>query len=100
MTSPWSISTTGRSSTTIRRHLYAEGVGYPALMAAAVEAVADVPDGFIALGFSNGAGMAEYVANPTQGGQGGDGGRCALARHDGRRFVATRGAGPDALQRR
>lgn len=41
---------------------YAEGVGYPALMAAAVEAVADVPDGFIALGFSNGAGMAEYVA--------------------------------------
>lgn len=36
--------------------------GFPELMAAAVDAVADLPDGFLCLGFSNGAGMAEYVA--------------------------------------
>jgi dienelactone hydrolase len=37
-------------------------VGFPALMGAAVAAVENLPDGFIAAGFSNGAGMAEYVA--------------------------------------
>ncbi len=41
---------------------HVERVGFPALMAAAVEGVADLPDGFVAAGFSNGAGMAEYVA--------------------------------------
>lgn len=41
---------------------YAELVGYPALMQQAVDAVADLPDGFVTLGFSNGGGMAEYVA--------------------------------------
>ncbi|WP_019200856.1 dienelactone hydrolase family protein [Tsukamurella sp. 1534] len=41
---------------------YAEGVGYPALMASALEAVADLPDGFVAMGFSNGGGMSTYVA--------------------------------------
>ena len=41
---------------------FAEGIGYPALMGSAVEAVADLPDGFIAIGFSNGGGMCEYVA--------------------------------------
>ncbi len=41
---------------------YAEGIGYPALMQGAVRAVADLADGFIAVGFSNGGGMAEYVA--------------------------------------
>ncbi|WNV74893.1 dienelactone hydrolase family protein [Geodermatophilus sp. DSM 44513] len=41
---------------------HAERVGFPALMAAAVDAVAGLPDGFVAAGFSNGAGMAEYVA--------------------------------------
>lgn len=42
---------------------FATGIGYPVLMNAAVEAVADLPDGFIAVGFSNGGGMAEYVAS-------------------------------------
>jgi dienelactone hydrolase len=42
------------------RHV--EEVGFPALMAAAADAVRDLPDGFVAAGFSNGAGMAEYVA--------------------------------------
>lgn len=42
--------------------VHAEGIGYPALMAAALAAVADLPDGFVAAGFSNGAGMAEFVA--------------------------------------
>ena len=37
-------------------------VGFPALMQAAVDGVADLPDGFAVLGFSNGSGMAEYVA--------------------------------------
>ncbi|MGY1744598.1 dienelactone hydrolase family protein [Blastococcus sp. SYSU D00695] len=41
---------------------YAGSIGYPALMAAAVDAVADLPDGFVAAGFSNGAGMAQHVA--------------------------------------
>lgn len=41
---------------------HVERVGFPALMAAALEAVADLPDDFVAAGFSNGAGMAEFVA--------------------------------------
>ena len=41
---------------------HVERIGFPALMAAAVAGVADLPDGFVAAGFSNGAGMAEYVA--------------------------------------
>ena len=41
---------------------YTSGIGYPALMAAAVDAVADLPDGFVCVGFSNGGGMAEFVA--------------------------------------
>lgn len=41
---------------------FAEGIGYPTLMEAANRAVTDLPDGFIAIGFSNGGGMAEYVA--------------------------------------
>jgi dienelactone hydrolase len=41
---------------------HVEKIGFPALMDAAVAAVQDLPDGFVAAGFSNGAGMAEYVA--------------------------------------
>lgn len=41
---------------------FAATVGYPALMGLAAEAVADLPDGFIVAGFSNGGGMAEFVA--------------------------------------
>ncbi|MEX5717243.1 dienelactone hydrolase family protein [Geodermatophilus maliterrae] len=41
---------------------YVEGIGFPALMAEAADAVRDLPDGFVAAGFSTGAGMAEYVA--------------------------------------
>jgi len=41
---------------------HVERTGFPALMAAAVAGVADLPDGFLAAGFSNGAGMAEHVA--------------------------------------
>ncbi|MGI9015560.1 MAG: dienelactone hydrolase family protein [Euzebya sp.] len=41
---------------------HAESIGYPALMQMATDAVEDLPDGFIAAGFSNGGGMAEYVA--------------------------------------
>ena len=45
-----------------RAGAHVERVGFPALMAAALEGVADLPDGFVAAGFSNGAGMAEFVA--------------------------------------
>ena len=45
---------------------FAEGIGYPTLMGGAVAAVADLPDGFIAVGFSNGGGMSEYVATQRQ----------------------------------
>ncbi|SNR99295.1 Dienelactone hydrolase [Geodermatophilus pulveris] len=41
---------------------HVDRIGFPALMAAAVDAVAYLPDGFVVAGFSNGAGMAEYVA--------------------------------------
>jgi dienelactone hydrolase len=41
---------------------FADSIGYPALMRKAVDAVAGLPDGFVAAGFSNGGGMAEYVA--------------------------------------
>jgi dienelactone hydrolase len=41
---------------------HVEAVGFPALMGRAVEAVAGLDDGFVAMGFSNGAGMAEFVA--------------------------------------
>jgi len=42
------------------RHV--EQVGFPELMRRAVHAVGDLPDGFLVAGFSNGGGMAEYVA--------------------------------------
>lgn len=45
---------------------HAEARGYPALMESAVDAVRRLPDGFIAAGFSNGGGMAEYVATRRQ----------------------------------
>lgn len=41
---------------------HAEELGFPALMQAALDLTADLPDGFVAAGFSNGAGMAEHVA--------------------------------------
>jgi dienelactone hydrolase len=41
---------------------HAEHLGFPALMQGAVAATADLPDGFVVAGFSNGAGMAEHVA--------------------------------------
>lgn len=41
---------------------FAEGIGYPALMARAEAVVSGLPDGFVVAGFSNGGGMAEYVA--------------------------------------
>ncbi len=41
---------------------YQEEVGFPALLQSALDATADLPDGFVVAGFSNGAGMAEHVA--------------------------------------
>ena len=41
---------------------HVDRIGFPALMQAAVDAVAGLPDGMVVAGFSNGAGMAEYVA--------------------------------------
>ena len=41
---------------------HAETIGYPVLMDRAVAAVEHLRDGFVAAGFSNGGGMAEYVA--------------------------------------
>jgi dienelactone hydrolase len=41
---------------------FVEQLGFPELMRRAVDAVQHLPDGFIAAGFSNGGGMAEYVA--------------------------------------
>jgi dienelactone hydrolase len=41
---------------------FVEEVGFPELMRRAVAAVEVLPDGFVPAGFSNGGGMAEYVA--------------------------------------
>ncbi len=41
---------------------YQEELGFPALMQGALDATADLRDGFVVAGFSNGAGMAEHVA--------------------------------------
>jgi dienelactone hydrolase len=41
---------------------YAASIGYPVLMRRALDGVAAVPDGFAAVGFSNGAGMSTFVA--------------------------------------
>lgn len=41
---------------------FAEHVGYGPLMETAVAAVAGLADGFLVVGFSNGGGMAEFVA--------------------------------------
>ena len=43
-------------------HAYVEERGFPALMQGALDATADLDDGFVVAGFSNGAGMAEHVA--------------------------------------
>lgn len=40
---------------------HSEEIGYPELMRRALAAVEGLPDGFVAAGFSNGGGMAEYV---------------------------------------
>ncbi len=45
---------------------YAESIGYPTLMESAHAAVEHLPAGFIAIGFSNGGGMSEYVATRPQ----------------------------------
>lgn len=41
---------------------YATAIGYPALMERATRAVVDIDDPLVVAGFSNGAGMAEFVA--------------------------------------
>ena len=41
---------------------HTDEIGFPELMRRALSAVEELPDGFVAAGFSNGAGMAEYVA--------------------------------------
>ena len=41
---------------------HVDRIGFPALMQVALDAVAELPDGFVPVGFSNGAGMAEYVS--------------------------------------
>ena len=45
-----------------RAGAYAASIGYPELMHRALLAVQELPDGFVTMGFSNGGGMAEYVA--------------------------------------
>jgi dienelactone hydrolase len=46
---------------------FMEGIGLPALTKIALQATAELPDGFVTMGFSNGAGMAEYVAGSRGG---------------------------------
>ncbi|MGX9296946.1 dienelactone hydrolase family protein [Tsukamurella paurometabola] len=41
---------------------HVEGIGFPALMASALAAVAGLPEDLVVMGFSNGGGMATYVA--------------------------------------
>lgn len=41
---------------------FAQSIGFPTLMSAAVDAVSQLADGFVAMGFSNGAGMATHIS--------------------------------------
>ena len=41
---------------------YVNEVGFPTLLQNALDAISDVPDGFIVMGFSNGGGVATYIA--------------------------------------
>ena len=41
---------------------FVDSIGFPELMRRALVAVEGLDDGFVVMGFSNGAGMAEYVA--------------------------------------
>lgn len=41
---------------------FMQGIGFPTLKELALKATAELPDGFVPMGFSNGGGMAEYVA--------------------------------------
>lgn len=50
---------------------FAESIGIGALMGSAIASVADEPGPFVAAGFSNGAGMAEYVTASRGGANGG-----------------------------
>jgi dienelactone hydrolase len=50
---------------------YVETMGYPELMASALRAVADDPGPLVTAGFSNGAGLAGYVAAARGGAAGG-----------------------------
>ena len=50
---------------------FAQSIGYPALMASALAAVADTVGPFVAAGFSNGGGMAEFVTASRGGASGG-----------------------------
>lgn len=45
---------------------FAESIGFPSLMQGALSAVETLEDGFVVAGFSNGAGMAQYVATQRQ----------------------------------
>jgi dienelactone hydrolase len=50
---------------------FVESIGFPALMQAALDATNAQPGAFVTAGFSNGAGMAEYVAAARGGRAGG-----------------------------
>lgn len=41
---------------------FVDSIGFPALMEQAVDAVSGLEDGFVTMGFSNGAGMATHIA--------------------------------------
>lgn len=46
---------------------HADEIGFPDLMQRAVDAVRDLPRGFVCAGFSNGGGMAQFVASEVPG---------------------------------
>ena len=50
---------------------YSSDIGYPALMQLALDGVADLKVPFVAAGFSNGGGMAEFVTTSLGGSGGG-----------------------------
>ena len=79
---------------------YVDEVGFPALMQAAIDGVADLPDGFAVLGFSNGSGMAEYVTTRRSVSKAVLGLRDASPGDHRRRRLARPDGCPDPLRRR
>jgi hypothetical protein len=67
-------------------------IGFPALMAKALELTNDLPAGFVSAGFSNGGGMGGYVAASSTGRRGSPGSSPVASISESHRVITDRRA--------